>query len=71
MIFYSINLSFFSQAIFDLLGEDKRSVNPDTRVDQIFQKMDANGDGKLSREEFVTGCLQDDHLRKMLAPSAS
>jgi len=59
-------------AIFDLLGEDKRGPNaPESKVDQIFAKMDINGDGKLSKEEFISGCLQDDYLRRLLAPSSS
>lgn len=63
---------YFLKAIYDLLGEDKKGTNsPDTKVDQIFSKMDINSDQKLSKEEFVTGCLQDDYLRKLLAPSAS
>jgi Ca2+-binding EF-hand superfamily protein len=62
----------FSKAIFDLLGEERKGTNsPEAKVDQIFLKMDANGDGKLSKEEFVSGCLQDDYLRRLLAPSAS
>jgi len=63
---------FSSKAIFDLLGEERKGANsPEAKVDQIFLKMDANGDGKLSKEEFVSGCLQDDYLRRLLAPSAS
>jgi len=59
-------------AIYDLLGEEKKGANsPDIKVDQIFSKMDVNSDQKLSKDEFVTGCLQDDYLRKLLAPSAS
>jgi Ca2+-binding EF-hand superfamily protein len=60
------------KAIYDLLGEEKKGANsPDAKVDQIFSKMDVNSDQKLSKDEFVTGCLQDDYLRKLLAPSAS
>ena len=62
----------FVQAIYDLLGEEKKGSNsPEAKVDQIFSKMDVNSDQKLSKDEFVTGCLQDDYLRKLLAPSAS
>ena len=62
----------FPKSIYDLLGEEKRGSNsPDNKVDQIFSKMDVNSDQKLSKDEFVSGCLQDDYLRKLLAPSAS
>jgi Ca2+-binding EF-hand superfamily protein len=69
-----LKIVFFrlSKAIFDLLGEERKGANsPELKVDQIFSKMDVNGDGKLSKEEFINGCLQDDYLRRLLAPSAS
>lgn len=69
---YCLFFSLLNKAIYDLLGEEKRGSNsPEVKVDQIFSKMDVNSDQKLSKEEFVTGCLQDDYLRKLLAPSAS
>ena len=39
------------------------------RAKNIFSRMDENGDGHLTEEEFLRGCLQDDELSKMLAPN--
>ena len=38
---------------------------------KIFAKLDANGDGELTVEEFVEGCLGDEELLEMLAPSTA
>ena len=35
----------------------------------IFTQIDENGDGTLTEEEFLTGCLEDDKLFKMLVPN--
>ena len=40
-----------------------------SRAKNIFTRMDENGDGSLTEEEFLRGCLQDDELSKMLAPN--
>ncbi|CAF1634902.1 unnamed protein product [Didymodactylos carnosus] len=60
-------------SIFDLLGEDKNGTEHSVAatVDQIYSKMDINGDNKLSKEEFVNGCLADDYLRRLLAPGSN
>ena len=39
---------------------------PESRAKKIFSQMDVNGDGQLTEEEFVKGCLQDDELSKIL-----
>ncbi|KAI3381783.1 hypothetical protein SNEBB_002036 [Seison nebaliae] len=60
-------------AIYDLVGEENRIADnaPMARVDKIFEKMDTNHDGVLSKDEFIDGCLQDELLKRLLAPSPS
>ena len=36
----------------------------------IFSILDENGDGDLTAEEFVRGCLEDEELMELLAPEA-
>ena len=44
---------------------------PDRRTREIFEKMDENGDGVLSKEEFVKGCMADEFLYQMLTADSS
>lgn len=44
---------------------------PERRTNEIFQKMDENKDGVLSKEEFVKGCMADQFLYQMLTADAS
>jgi len=39
---------------------------PDKRTKEIFAKMDLNGDGVLSKDEFIRGCMADEFLCQML-----
>ena len=59
------------QAIYDILGAGvtKPTDSAEERAKNIFCRMDENGDGLLTEEEFLSGCLQDDELAKMLAPN--
>lgn len=60
------------EAIYDLLGEENRKGenSPPKRVQKIMNKLDKDNDGKLSPEEFIDGCLNDEILRHLLAPNA-
>jgi hippocalcin-like protein 1 len=40
--------------------------DPQQRTAEIFAKMDSNGDGILSKDEFIRGCMEDDNLCQML-----
>merc|ERR1719278_470023 len=58
------------QAIFQMIA-DKSTLteSAEERAQNIFSRMDDNGDGHLTEEEFLSGCMQDDELSKMLAPN--
>ena len=48
------------------LTENNTEDTPEIRTKEIFDKMDENQDGVLSKEEFVKGCLSDQFLYQML-----
>ncbi|CAH8616354.1 unnamed protein product [Schistosoma rodhaini] len=56
------------RAIYSMLGTDNTAVDisPEARAEEIFDKMDENGDGVLTREEFMKGCMEDSQLKAML-----
>jgi len=60
------------QAIRHMLGMETPSTKPEDssqeQVKVIFKKMDENGDGMITQEEFIQGCMQDEELSKMLNP---
>ena len=49
-------------------GKMDKFDTPERRADDIFRRMDINSDGKLTRQEFVKGCLNDTNLLQLLAP---
>ena len=59
------------QAIYDMLREDATEPMSmaEERARKIFLRMDVNRDGQLTEEEFLRGCLGDDELSKLLAPT--
>ncbi|CAF3949433.1 unnamed protein product [Adineta steineri] len=46
----------------------KQELSPQDKARMIIEKFDHDGDKKLSREEFINGCLNDSEIRKLLAP---
>ena len=45
--------------------------HPVDRARSIFKKMDADGDGRVTREEFVSTCLSDQKLIELLTPQGT
>ncbi|XP_074640288.1 neuronal calcium sensor 2-like [Tubulanus polymorphus] len=52
-------------------GEIQSDLPPDNRARSIFQKMDTNSDGVLTKEEFIKGCMNDISLYNMLTGTNS
>merc|ERR1711994_166491 len=55
------------------VSQSKGKGFPDSaeqRAANIFKKMDVNSDGVVTREEFVTACLEDANLMQMLTPES-
>ena len=41
-----------------------------TRAKQIFRQLDVDGDGSLTCDEFVKGCMKDEEMVMMLSAKA-
>jgi neurocalcin delta len=61
------------KAIYLMTDYDPAEVTeaPAIRTQDIFERMDTNQDGVLSKDEFIRGCLSDERLYKLLACSGS
>ena len=58
-------------SIYRMMGDqDKTSIgSPEDKAVAIFQRMDVNNDGKVTRAEFVRTCLNDQKLLQLLTPN--
>ena len=58
------------KSIYKMMGKasDELLESPEKRAEEIFQQMDINCDGRVTRQEFVRCCVHDDKLLALLAP---
>jgi len=61
-------------SIYKMIGSDQAHLfqdqTPMERAQAIFQKMDVNADGKVTKDEFTKTCLEDRNLINLLAPAS-
>ena len=59
------------QSIYDMLGSDtlEADKNARNRAKLVFGKLDTDGDKRLTEEEFIKGCLENDELKSLLTPT--
>ena len=48
-------------------SENPRKLNPSVLAEQAFKEMDIKKDNKISKEEFLTTCLQSNKVCSMLS----
>lgn len=56
-------------SIYDLLGKKTASMYEKTAIDQadqVFERLDLNGDGVITVTEFITSCMRDKRIRDSL-----
>ena len=56
------------RSILKMLGPGQ-AESPEKQAEEIFQRLDLNCDGLVSRQEFVQACTTDSALWALLLPS--
>merc|ERR1712115_397734 len=70
-----VELTRIVKSIYIMMGREKiekameAKQSPEERAEGIFQRMDINHDGKVTRMEFVQACVNDQKLVELLSPS--
>ena len=63
------------KSIYNMMGPNHVAMDqyesPEARAEGIFRRMDVNSDGKVTRQEFVRCCLEDQKLIELLTPHAA
>jgi neurocalcin delta len=54
------------EAVYEM--SNKKKTDADTQATSMFEKMEKDNDGTISKDEFIKICLQDAHLMKILSP---
>ena len=67
-----VEMTKIVRSIYKMMGPNQALVDqfetPEKRAEEIFRKMDANSDGRVTRQEFVRSCLNDSKLAELLSP---
>jgi len=60
------------KSIYNMMGPNHVAMDqfesPEARAEGIFKRMDVNNDGKVTKQEFVRCCLEDQKLIELLTP---
>merc|ERR1712126_183780 len=67
-----VEMTRIVRSIYKMMGPNQALVDqfetPEKRAEDIFRKMDVNSDGRVTRQEFVKSCINDNNLAQLLSP---
>ena len=70
-----VEMTRIVKSIYNMMGPNQVAMDkyesPEARAEGIFKRMDVNHDGKVTRQEFVRCCLEDQKLIELLTPNVS
>ena len=56
------------EAMYEFRGKNKKEYPPEKFVRDIFSRIDDNGDCKLTKDEFIEGCLRNKNMIELISP---
>ncbi|RNA14692.1 neuronal calcium sensor 2 [Brachionus plicatilis] len=56
------------EAMYEFKGRSKKEYPPVKCVQDIFRRIDENGDRRLSKDEFIEGCMSNKHILDLISP---
>ena len=48
--------------MYEFKGKSKKEYPPEKCVRDIFRRIDDNGDRRLTKKEFIAGCLENKNI---------
>lgn len=56
------------ESMYAFRRKSKKEYPPNQCVKDIFSRIDDNGDRRLTKEEFIEGCLKNQNMLDLLSP---
>ena len=66
LLFYFTYFSKVSESILNLMSCDSSPGKKMLHVDKVFSRMDRDGDGVVTKEEFLSYCMNTSTVRQSL-----
>merc|ERR1711936_49682 len=64
-----VEMTKLVKSIYAMIGPTTaQHDSPEARAKEIFQRMDINCDGRITKDEFIQTCLVDQNLIQLLTP---